>query len=311
MTTLLNLRFIQIQRALRDLGLRSLFIPPVAAALIFASFQNYQEKSSAFYLTGFLVFICLAVQIQRPDKTFVFNHIHQPNNELFSEYFLFTFPFAATCFFTSTWYCYPFLLTALYLITFIKTDIKYVTHFKNLAQLIPASHFEIISGFRKSFLFLIPCYFLAVGFCWFAILPLLLMWFITINMVSFYDECEPLIILKEDHLKTKIFLNQKLFQHGKYLILLYTPLLVINSVCNSDYIIINLLFLPVQIALLSFAICFKYTLYQPNVNLKANTIVLSLVSLCSVMPFLLPIPLLMAIYYYQKAKTNLDFYLND
>lgn len=311
MTSLLNLRFIQIRRELKDLGMRSLFIIPVILLLIYASLITNQKATGAFYLNVFLAFICLAIQIYRPDKAFVYNHILLPNKELFSEYFLFTLPFAATCLLTSNWYCYPILLIAIYFITFIKTDIKHVTHFRNVSVLIPAKNFEIISGFRKSFVFLIPCYLLAFGCSWFIILPLFLMWFITITMVSIYDECEPLLILKEGNLLPKDFLNQKLFQHGKYLVILFTPILVINIIFNFDYLIINLLFLTVQIALLCFAICFKYTLYQPNINLKANSIVLSLVSICSLMPFLLPIPLVMAIYYYQKAKINLNSYLND
>lgn len=311
MTSLLNLRFIQIRRELEDLGMRSFFIIPIILLLIYSSLVTNQKATGAFYLTGFLAIICLAIQIYRPDKAFVYNHMLHPNKELFSEYFLLTLPFAATCLLTSNWYCYPILLIAIYLITFIKTAIKHVTYFSNLSVVIPAKNFEIISGFRKSFVFLIPCYLLAIGFSWFIILPLFLMWLITITMVSFYDECEPLTILKEGHLHPKIFLNQKLFQHCKYLFILFTPILVINTIYNFDYLFINLLFLPVQLALLCFAICFKYTLYQPNISLKANSIVLSLVSMCSLMPFLLPIPLVMAIFYYQKAKKNLYYYLND
>jgi hypothetical protein len=291
--------------------MRSFLIVPVFLGLIFGALITYHKTPEAYYLTGFLAFICLAIQMYRPDKVFVYNHIYQPNSELFSEYFLITFPFAVSSLFTSSWFCYILLLLSVYLITFIKTDIKQVTYLRQLSSIIPAQHFEIISGFRKSFIFIIPCYILAIGFCWFTILPLFLLWFITITMVSFYDECEPLIILKEGNLQPKIFLNQKLIQHCKYLVLLFTPLLVVNTFFNFDNLLINLLFIPIQLALLCFAICFKYTLYQPNINLKANSIVLTLVSMCSIMPFLLPIPLLMAIYYYPKAKNNLNYYLND
>jgi hypothetical protein len=185
------------------------------------------------------------------------------------------------------------------------------TYFRNISSIIPASHFEWISGFRKSFLLLIPLCILAIGFCWFKILPLFLLWFITFIITSFYNEFEPVHILREGGYSSKRFLRQKLYQHSGYLLLLYTPVLLINTIFNFEYWIVNLLFIPVQLSLLCFAICFKYSVYEPSKNLTAGSLILTMVSLCALIPYLLPVPLVMTFIYYRKAKNNLDNYLND
>jgi len=212
---------------------------------------------------------------------------------------------------TQNWYCYPLLLLALTIIPFLKFSYSQVTYFKNISSLIPHSNFEWISGFRRSFLFLIPVYFLAIVFSWFRFLPLFLLWFITVSIASFYTECEPLHILKQNSLSPRYFLRRKIFLHSKSLVLLCIPVLLVNSIFNIEYWYINVLFLPVQLSLLCFAICLKYSTYRPNINLPGNNIILSLASIGTIVPFFLPIPLILAFKYYGNAKLNLEKYLND
>jgi hypothetical protein len=154
-------------------------------------------------------------------------------------------------------------------------------------------------------------YILALGLSWFRILPLLLLWFITVSIASFYIECEPLHILKEGNFSSKRLLNYKLMRHSKYVILLYSPVLVINTIFNPEYWVLNLLFIPIQLSLLCYSICLKYATYEPNKKPIGNSIILSLVSLGTIIPYFLPIPLLMAVFTYGKANKNLNNYLND
>jgi hypothetical protein len=311
MTTLLNIRLIQIKRELNDVGLRIVILLGLLFFLIFVSFISYQKTPDAYYLTAFLFFICLSIQSTRNDKAFVYSHIEKPQLEIYSEYFVLTFPFAVSSLFTANWFCYPILLVALFSIPFLKYTLPQKTYFKNITSIIPASCFEWISGFRKSFLFLTPLYTLAIGFCWIKILPLFLFWLITITIVSFYIEFEPIQMLREGNYSSKRFLRQKLYQHSKYLLILYAPVLFVNTILNFEYWVVNLLFIPVQLSLLCFAICLKYSSYQPRKNLGGGSIIFAFVSLGSVIPFLLPVPLIMAFIYYGKAKNNLNIYLND
>jgi hypothetical protein len=311
MTTLLKIRFIQIKREIYNTGYPILILFGLLFFLIYVSFITYQTTPDAYYLTAFLLFICLSLQSIREDKAFVYSHIDKPQLEIYSEYILLTFPFAASSLFTVNWFCYPILLLALFGIPFLKYTLPQKTYFKNISSIIPASCFEWISGFRKSFLLLIPVYVLAIGFCWFKILPLFLLWLITIMVASFYNEFEPVQMLREGCHSSKRFLRQKLYRHSKYLLLLYAPVLLVNTILNFEYWVVNLLFIPVQLSLLCFAICLKYSAYQPAKSSAGNSIIFAFVSLGSVIPFLLPVPLVMAFIYYGKAKTNLNNYFND
>jgi len=311
MTTLLKIRWIQIKRELDSSGPSILVIFGIILFLIYASYETFKNTPDAFYLTAFLFVTCLSVHFYRKDKEFVYNHLDGKHLEMYSEYLALTFPFSVTSMFTSNWFCYPVLLVSLYTIPFLKYTFKRKAYFRNISSVIPASDFEMISGFRKSFLYLIPLYGLAIGFCWVRIFPLVVLWFITVIIVSFYRECEPLHILKEGSFLPKQFLYRKLFQGSKWLLLLYIPVLILNTVFNPDCWLINLLFIPTQLSLLWFSVCLKYSNYQPNRNSIANNTVLSLVSLGAVVPYLLPVPLLMTFIFYIKAKNNLDFYLHD
>lgn len=311
MTTLLNIRFIQIKRELKEAGLRSFIILGFLLYLIYFSYTIYQKTPEAFLLISFLFISCLSLQSYRKDKSFVYNHLENPHREIFVEYLILTFPFSLMILFSKNWFCYPVLIFSLYLLPFLKYTLKQKTFLKNISSIISSHDFEWISGIRKSFLFLIPLYVIAIAFCWFRILPLFILWLITISIVSFYSECEPLHILKEGNFNPKRFIKRKLFRHSKYILILYSPIVLINLIFNLDLWLLELLFIPIQLFLLFFAICFKYSLYQQNKNLFGNNIILSFASLGSLIPYFLPIPIIMSFYYYGKAQKNLINYLHD
>jgi hypothetical protein len=308
---LLKIRQIQLKRELTDTGPGMLLILAVLIVLVYRVYMYYQETPEAYYLTGALFFICLMIQFSRKDKFFVYNHVDHPHQEMFYEYLVLTFPFGAPALLTSNWFCYPLLIVALIVVSFLKYSLEKRNYFKNISKIIHPADFELISGFRKTFIYLIPIYIGAIVFCWFRLLPLFLLWFITVIIASFYNECEPLQILKEGGESSRKFLQQKILRHSKYILLLDTLIVLINTVFNPEFLDINLLFIPTQLALLSFAICLKYSNYQPNKNSVINSIILSLVSMCTFIPYLIPIPLLMAYTYYVKAANNLDNYFHD
>jgi hypothetical protein len=311
MAILLNIRLIQAKRELNSTGLGVVILLGLLAFLIYASFTVFLKSPDAYYLTAFLFLVCVSVQSYRNDKQFVYIHIRNPHLEMYSEYLFITFPFAVSSLFTDNWICFPLLAAALFLVPFLKFTLKQKTYFKTISSFIPATDFEWISGFRKSFGFLIPLYLVAIGLSWFRIFPLIILWFISVTIASFYTECEPLHILREGNFSSARLLKRKLIRMVKYILILQLPVLVINTIFNPEFWILNLLFIPLQISFVSYAVFLKYSSYEPNKNAIGNNVILSLVSLGSIIPYFLPIPLLMAIFTYGKAKTNLNNYLND
>ena len=311
MVILLNIRLIQAKRELNSTGLGVLIVFGLLSFLIYASYTVFLKSPDAYYLTAFLFLVCVSIQSYRNDKQFVYVHIRRPHFEMYLEYLVITFPFAVSSLFTDNWFCFPALAIALLLVPYLKFTVKQKTYFATISSLIPATDFEWISGFRRSFGFLIPLWILALGLSWFRIFPLIILWFISVTIASFYTECEPLHILREGNFSSSELLKRKIIRMVKYIFILQIPVLVINTIFNPEFWLLNLLFIPLQVSFLSYAVCLKYSSYEPNKNVIGNNVVLSVVSLGSIIPYFLPIPLLMAVFTYGKAKINLNNYLND
>ncbi len=311
MPILLNIRLIQAKRELSSAGLGVLVIFALVSFLIYAAYTVFQKTPDAYYLTAFLFLVCVSIQSYRNDKQFVYVHIRQPYFEMYSEYLALASIFSASSLFTGNWFCFPVLISGLFFVPFMKFTVKQITYFPSISSVVPATDFEWISGFRKSFGILVPLYLLALCLSWFRILPLLILWFITVTIASFFTECEPLQILKEGDFSSARLLKHKLTRMAKYILILQIPVLVINTIFNPEFWLLNILFIPLQVSLVGYAVCLKYSTYEPNKNAIGNNIVLSIASLGSIIPYFLPIPLLMAIYTYGKAIKNLKSYLDD
>lgn len=309
--TLLNIRLKQLQKELNGLGLYIPIFIGLFFFFVFASFKQYQKEPNAYYLVVAITLLCFSLQYYRKDKSFLYKHIANPHLQIFSEYMAVTLPFFITCIVTANWVCFPLLVMLLFCIPFFKFSFTQKTIFKNLSSIIPATNFEWVSGFRKYYISFIGLYLLATAFCWFSILPLFLLWFLTVIIISFHSECESIQILREGDKSPGKYLRDKLKTNITYIIILYTPLLIINTIFNNEFLFINILFIVSQIFLLCFTICFKYSSYRPTKNLIGNSIAVAIISFCSALPYFFPLPAIFSLFYFDKAKKNLNQYLND
>jgi hypothetical protein len=251
------------------------------------------------------------LQLNRKDKEFIYSHLENPHWQLFTEYAALTLPFFITAIFTKSWFYFLLELGVLFCIPFLHIAVRSKAILKNMSRVIPAEQFEWIAGLRKNVILITTLYLLAAAFCWFRILPLFLLWFLTTVLLSFYSECESLQVLRESGRPAGKFLLLKLYAHCKYILLLFTPLIVVNTLCNPEFLLINLLFIPVQVALLSFAILLKYSLYTPNKMESGNSVLLTSIAVLVSLPYFLPLPIILSFIYFYKAKRNLNYYLND
>jgi hypothetical protein len=310
--SLINIRLLQIKRALKQGGLGSVLLPFFIVGLSLASFKAFQDTHYGLLVIGLLLMVSISIHLKRQDKRFSRLFIANWHTQMYLEYVLLSIPFAATALLTPNYFLFPLLLLALWLVPYIKYTPTQKTVFKNISKLFPASYaIEWISGIRVSFLSFITLYLFAIITCWMRFLPLLLLWLITTMILNFYNEHEALQILKAQHNHAKNFLNQKIKKHCMFLIYLYSPVLFLNALFNPDFIDINILFMLVQLALLIFAINAKYASYIPSQQNLASNITVAIISIGSIVPYLLPLPIIFAISYYNKALKNLNPYFND
>jgi hypothetical protein len=309
---LIKVRLHQLRRQLDELGIGYTFILlALSGALIFYVYLAYTQKEKSFSIFIVLVLTLLSIQISRRDKDFVFNQLDHPVQNIFGEYFIFTLPVTIPSLFTSHWFYFPLIILSSYFIANIKTNLKQRTVFPQLSKILSSQNFEWLSGIRKNYIGFFIFLLLAYITCWIRILPLVFLWLITTAVASFYQECESLQILFAPSVSPKNLLKKKILKSIKFLAMMFIPILILNSIFNPEFILINIIFLLIQITILIFAILLKYTTYTPNENLKGNTVVLSMVSIGSLIPFLFPIPLIMCFRNYSKAIKNLNFYFND
>lgn len=309
---LIRIRYIQAIRIIKDGGLGSVLLPFLIAFLSFASFKAYQNPGYGALTTFLLVILCFGIHLRRKDSTFAQLHLSNYHFQMYIEYILFTLPFAITALFTSHYFYFLVLLILLWFIPYLKYASTQKTTLKNLYKLFPTAHsIEWVSGLRKAAFTIVPLYVLAIATCWMRFLPLLLLWFITTSILNFYSEHESIQILKTKHSNSKNFLSEKIMKHCTYICIFYAPILLLNIIFNHDFADINVLFLMIQLALIVFAINAKYSSYVPAQQNSASNISVAIISIASIVPYLLPLPIIFAIVYYKKAIQNLNNYFHD
>lgn len=306
---LVRVRLHQVKRQLESLGLGYAFLLlAFLAAVIFYIYLAYLQKNKALYVFSLTVLILFLIHTSRKDKQFVHSQVNNPTQNIFTEYFIFTLPVTIPSLFTPHWIYFSLLILSFYVIANIKINLKQKTMFPHLSKIISPQNFEWLSGLRKNLILFMIFFALAAITCWIRILPLIFLWFIVISITSFYQECESLQILLASHTTPKKTLNQKIWNHSKYLLIILLPILVVNSIFNPGLILVNLVFLLVQFTVIIFAILLKYTTYSPNENLTGNVILVSAVTIGALIPFLLPIPLIICFRNYSKSVKNLNNY---
>lgn len=310
--TLIRLRLRQLKRILNEIGIGYFIIVLIFfLAILFYDYLFYSLKDKAVFIFGLTVVSVLAAHIQRKDKEFIYTHVSHPVQNIFSEYLLFSLPFALPALFTNQWYYFPLLVICLLFIANITTSLKVRTLFPKLSNIISTKNFEWLSGIRNNYFGLLLFIVLAVATSPLRIVPLIFLWLIVGAICGFYLECESLQILFSSKSSSKEFIKKKIFEHSKLLLFILVPVLILNSIFNPELILINIAFLLIQLATIIFAILLKYSIYLPNENIKGNSILMAFVSICTFIPFLLPVPLIMCFRNYGKAVKNLNHYLND
>jgi hypothetical protein len=308
-TTLLLVRFLQLRRELRGLPLvhKALFIF-LLVVLVLICHHSYQRSPDCWLVIGFLWLAAAFAQVYRPDKQFVYLHLNRPNLALFSEYAVLSLPLTLPAFLSQNGYCFFVYLAGLYGITFIRTSFQLQTRFVFLGKIIPPAAFEWIAGFRQGLPLLAPVYLAALAFCWVKGLPLILLWVFCACLLGFYQEGEPLQMLRAQTNNPPEFLNQKIRSHGRLLIFCCLPVILLQAVFHPWLGLAGLAFLLLQLLVLVYVICLKYSTYTPNRKNSSTMLLVSFAQISIIIPFFLLLPLALAPRQYRLAKQNLKFY---
>lgn len=312
-STLLQLRWWQLRKECRGIGLVyvALLLLLVFVAAVALSGLYRKGLQQALLASGMISLLVLTLQVSRKDKAFVARHMAGGYRNIFVEYLTLTLPFTFSVLFSPYPWLFVLMQIAFFFIARIMVDTRQQVWFGFLSRWIAPRDFEWLSGVRKNFALLLVCYVVALGLCWLRIAPLVPLWIITMIVASFYAECEPLHLLKAEHNSPVALLRAKLRRHLALLSIISLPVLLLHILWYPSLVLIGLAFVIAQYVLLSFALLLKYATYRPDTLLTGNSLLLGLMAVSVLIPFLLPVPLLMSIRYYRKAIVHLKSYYHD
>jgi hypothetical protein len=312
-----NIRRIQFVREVKLLGY---FYSAVFLVLfcftVFKLFGLYQDFRTSVYILALVVSLLFSFHIVRRDKVFLRNQIDGSRKKIMLEYLIYSLPFCLPLLFSPHYYLIAVIPVSVYLIAGLKFQFTEKTGARFLSKIISPKDFEWLSGIRKRRFYFGTVYILAAVFSYVPFLPLVFVWMLSVLIYEFYCECEPLNMLRADGYSPNVFLRKKILRHVKLYAALFLPVLAINTLFNPEVIIINLMFVVVQITVLTLAVLMKYKLYTPLDNMQGLYVYIIIIQVITVLPmfmggipFLLPLPLILCAKYYSAAKNNLIYYL--
>lgn len=307
----LHIRMLQLYRELKAVG--PLYLLLFLVLFGFAEVMLYQQMSEfsrAIWLPAVLVFAVASVHLSRNDHEFVRLTTHKPQHLFFAEYIVFSSPFWLVMLCTANGYLALSVFPFLWGLSFLRFRNKKRAGWIPYGKWIPADNFEWIGGMRQYFRYLLPLYLLALGMLPFLFVSLFWLWIFQTLLAGFYFTGEPVEVLLASELPPAKFLRRKLLRHLKLFVILILPIVVGYALFHPETAWVAGLFFLLSCTNLCVFILSKYSIYQPNKKLSANSTKITLAFLSVLIPFLLPLPILLCITEYGKAKTRLKPYLD-
>jgi len=308
--TLLTLHLKQFGRVLQELGvIRSI----ITLLLVFFTLARvYTLTPPLTYVVIVVVFLSIAsLHTFRKDKTFLQLVYEQTRSLYLIEYHLLASPVYLEFLLNFHWIEVTCLLVAITLIPFV--NVNFTSRASRIRSLsfIPALAFEWKSNLRKQGLWIGLLYISALVLYAYPFITLLVIVVFTFIVTTFYNEAEPRSMVE-------VFADSSphafLWQKGKvHLLLFWTgclPLVLIFLLVNTKYWYVLVIWFLVSSIIQLLSIMLKYSFYEPG-NTLNNNVFMFIYFLSLFVPFFVPVPLVMLINYYRRAKNNLSVYLDD
>lgn len=305
---ILKIRIKQAYRNISTIGLFRIAIVLILFLLFLAFiFQQLQQNFNGLISVLLLIGAVFLIHIKRKDKIFLFTTYKKPQLIYFAEYFIITAPILIMLLIAKRYDLIAYQLIGVSSIPFLKISLKNKKLNLNnkLLEKVPYNCFEIKSGIRSNFYFLISLNIIGLIFgFWVATAPIIIL-INTLIFSGFYQICEPRNVIEINKQKPDKFLLKKITSNLVIFATIQLPVIILFLMFNYQYFAIVFIVFGIGILFIILSILLKYALYSPNANLSGNSIILGIAII------LLPILFFMLLIYYFKAKNNLKHYLDD
>ncbi len=172
---------------------------------------------------------------------------------------------------------------------------------------IPLAWFEWRAYLRRSFLAATLLYILCLALSPFIAAPLLLVLAIGIYFMGVFDGCENKELFESFHLRSGI-IHRKVAIYLSCFSVLVTPPSILFLLFHFDYWYLLLVALVLSSSTIIFNILYKYAHYTPYRRRIYNSTVNSVFIFSILVPFFFPVTVLYILYYWRKARKNIQYY---
>lgn len=309
----ISFRIKQAFRILKDIGIGHLILLAPILFIGVLGLLQFILTSQNYTIAALLIFSLAGNHWNRKDRFFL-EQLSIPIFLIFYlDYTLLCSPFLACFVFWSKWQNFVVLNLGIVVLSMIKPPYhkglnKKTSSFFNL-EWIPLELFEWRSGLRKNGPLFLIAYGVGLGCSIYPITAPILVFLMALGTTTFFQFFEHkdllLAVNADKHLLQKKTLGSlKLFN----LIMLPHYLLFIFFNPHPQYLgALAVVSLIAQLIII-FSIAMKYKTYSFHEHKIYNTLPLAIFVACWTIPFLWPIPIIMVVHFWKKAKINLIYH---
>lgn len=304
---LLAIRFRQLIRTIAELGvLRVLFLLFIAVYMVGPVSRSY--SAGALWGTGYLILIMSVIHFSRKDLHFLTGVFgRSAYRAMAGEYGLLALPFLGYEAWSRNWPAVLILMTAVVLLPFLRIRRRGRRWKGSPAGWFPAKAFELRSCFRENRIVLGAVLLAGLVFSRQIAVPLLSIAIISI-LYAFSTARNESRCMLESFSSSSELLGYKMGAYLRVLLVSLSPL-ILAFICfhfPQWYLLLALLIACCCIVLLS--IVLKYAFFSPGQEVKTNQLLTVLGLASFVIVYLAPVPFIMLLVYYPKARRHLDRY---
>ncbi|HLO92097.1 MAG TPA: hypothetical protein VK172_13110 [Lentimicrobium sp.] len=309
--SILLIRIKQTGRIINDLGLlRFLFVAFLLTNIIFLAYMATNNHDGSIIISLLAALSIFLLHINRSDTKFLKTQVDKYTFLQITEYLICLLPVLLGL--TVHWEPVILLLlvSSIVIITLIARPFRLKTINFFIQKHIPDSNYEWKAGIRKNFYWLILTWVSSITTCfWLGSIPVAILIFGLIT-VGFTGKNEPLQYILSFEKPPLLFVKHKISAQ----LILYTipliPLISLFLLLHTGYWYLAVLPYLIILFIHTYAILCKYSFYTPNTRSGGQPFnMLGIISV--LLPFLLPLVIILTIRFYFRSIQNLKQYLYD
>jgi hypothetical protein len=281
-------------------------------AVVMIYVASEKEQNSYFIAAGWAL-ITIFIHTKRKDIIFLNINMLLFPCICFVEYSLISIPLIICLSLNEQWISVLLILLSAAGISFIDIKRKRGKRTLNtrLQQYIPSDMYEWKAGIRKYFFPIIIAWMIGFFTVLFVASVPTVIFIIGLILIEFYETNESWQILISHEAKAIRLLYNKILHHLIVFVIIVFPLVIAFVIFHPDIWFLPVIELIIFLSIHIYCIVLKYAFYIPNTYSGRSKVFLMVGIPIGLIPVTTPMLWIFSIYFFQKARINLNFYLND